>query len=768
MTKFFTPLREQGPGAQPRPLRVLHLGFEDPRMPGSGGGAVRTREINRRLVAEGLSVTVLTTRYPGCLDGVYDGVCYEHVGIGRGSNRLTRLLGYIAMLPAAVRAHRDAELVVEDFLSPFSSMAVPLWTRRPVIGMVQWLQAREKARQYKLPFHLVERAAVRTHRSLIAVSHGTAERLTDMNPAAAVTVIGNGVDPELLEQPAQLGKDVLFIGRLELWQKGIDLLLNAWAHASKQVDGDLVIAGRGPDEVRVRRLVERLGIAYRVRFAGWVSGAEKARLLAASRLVVVPSRAETFGIVAVEALAAATPVVAFDIPCLREVLPADCARRLPPFDVEALAAALVELYPRTEHLLTLGVEGRAFAAGYDWDVLARRQAAVYRSVVASAASRPAPAAPAHPPAVRTGGPTMNPSLLGLREGRRRAPQVRTVSPAPRDAWTEVLDADPLAVPTQTPAWTDLTCRALGGLDASRLYEYPDGRRLVLPLVAQRRAGLRVTEDSMPYGFGYGGLLVAGGEPTDEDMQMVLADLARRPGVRTGLVPNPLLSDTWSARTPSGAVRVEHLSHVLDLAGGCDAVHARYRRETRRKVRKAETQSLEVRMVCDKSLVDVFAGLNALSVDRWAHRRGQPLWVAHLMERHRDRVGLLRLAAAGEGPECVGWTAHEDGVPVAAYAALFYRRSAFSWLSAMDKELADRTRAGALLQSRAIEHACARGMRWFHLGESEPGSGVTWFKEGFGAAPLRVESLRFERLPLTAIDERLHATVGRLSRLRGGA
>src|SRR4051794_10905791 len=98
-----------------RPLRVLHLGFEDPRMPGAGGGSVRTREINRRLGAAGLVVTVLTTRYPGCADGVYEGVRYEHVGIGRGNNRLTRLLGYVALLPAAVRAHRDADLVVEDF-----------------------------------------------------------------------------------------------------------------------------------------------------------------------------------------------------------------------------------------------------------------------------------------------------------------------------------------------------------------------------------------------------------------------------------------------------------------------------------------------------------------------------------------------------------------------------------------------------------------------------------------------------------------------------
>jgi glycogen(starch) synthase len=362
---------------------ALHLGFEDPLMPGSGGGSLRTREIDRRLAADGMAVTVLTTRYPGCVDGEYEGVRYEHVGIGRGRNRLTRLLGCVAALPFAVRRHRDADVVVEDFLPPFSSMAVPLWTRQPVVGMVQWLHAREKARQYKLPFHLVEQAAVRTHRRLIAVSDGVAERLTAMNPRASVDVVSNGVDPGLFDEPAQLGRDVLCIGRLELGGKGLDLLLVGWAQVHRQVDGDLVVAGTGPDEARVRQLARQLGVADRVRFPGWVSGADKARLLSASRLVVVPSRAETFGIVAVEALAAATPVLAFDIPCLREVVPPDCGRLVPAFDAPRLAAALADLHADDDLLLAMGAAGRAFAAGYDWDVLARRQADLYRSTVAS-------------------------------------------------------------------------------------------------------------------------------------------------------------------------------------------------------------------------------------------------------------------------------------------------------------------------------------------------------------------------------------------------
>ena len=162
------------------PLRVLHLGFEDPAMPGAGGGSLRTHEINRRLVAEGMDVTVLTTRYPGCVDRVQDGVRYVHVGAGPSGSRLSRLLGYVLGLPAVVRRQvrdRAADLVVEDFFAPFASMAAPLWTRRPTIGVVQWLQAREKSRQYHLPLHLLQTFGVRSHRRLVSVSGDTADQL---------------------------------------------------------------------------------------------------------------------------------------------------------------------------------------------------------------------------------------------------------------------------------------------------------------------------------------------------------------------------------------------------------------------------------------------------------------------------------------------------------------------------------------------------------------------------------------------------------------
>lgn len=367
-------------------MRVLHLGFEDPRMPGAGGGSVRTHEINRRLAAKGFQIMVLTTRYPGWQERVEDGVHYVPIGIGTGRNRLTRLVAYVARLPFEVRKRRSAaELVVEDFFAPFSTMGAPLWTKRPTIGVVQWLHARDKARQYKLPLHWIERLGVRKHRRLISVSQGIGDRLKELNPDLHVDVIGNGVDPGIWNTKPRLGNDVLFIGRLEYRHKGLDLLLEAWAQACSRVDGNLLIAGTGPDEEKLRASIQDYGLSERVQMLGWLSGDKKFQVLSDARLLVVPSRHETFGLVAIDALAAGTPVIAFGIPCLREIVPPGAGWLVEAFDVKALADEMSRRYVQSG-LEDAGALGRTFAADYNWDALADMQARSYRESLSALGS----------------------------------------------------------------------------------------------------------------------------------------------------------------------------------------------------------------------------------------------------------------------------------------------------------------------------------------------------------------------------------------------
>jgi glycosyltransferase involved in cell wall biosynthesis len=145
-------------------------------------------------------------------------------------------------------------------------------------------------------------------------------------------------------------------------------------------------------------MIGEADISERVRLVGWVSGAEKLRLLSSARLVVVPSRQETFGLVALEALASATPVIAFDIPCLREVVPPGCGWLVTPFDVDGLAGEIAARYDAMAELGDAGRAGRVFASRFDWDLLARHQMDEYRQALP-----------------KTPGPATRPKVIG---GRR--------------------------------------------------------------------------------------------------------------------------------------------------------------------------------------------------------------------------------------------------------------------------------------------------------------------------------------------------------------
>ncbi|TQM09840.1 GNAT family N-acetyltransferase [Pseudonocardia kunmingensis] len=355
--------------------------------------------------------------------------------------------------------------------------------------------------------------------------------------------------------------------------------------------------------------------------------------------------------------------------------------------------------------------------------------------------------------------TMRPTTVWMPTARSTVTGggVQVVSPAPRAAWERLYAADPDAIATQSPAWFDSVRAARGYADASRLYRMPDGRELVLPLAAQR-LGITLIEESWPHGWGYGGLLAEGGT-TDRDAAVVLADLVRRPTVRTAVTPMPLQIAGWEAAAPAQALRVPFTSRVIDLRPGFDAVWRGYRKSARRGVRTAERLGVEVQRAsgvdADAVLV-TFTRLYGAAIKRWAAQRGQPLRVARLLARLRNVPAQAAAVASAMGEDCVIWSASIDGRPIAVDVMLQSPGHHMSWLGAMDADLARDTAGTYLLQSRIIEDACRRGVRHFHLGESDPGSGVDAFKAGFGAAAVSSIALRFERLPVTATERRLRA------------
>jgi glycosyltransferase involved in cell wall biosynthesis len=146
-----------------------------------------------------------------------------------------------------------------------------------------------------------------------------------------LVLISNGLDVARADaippQPKQF--DVVWTGRVHA-QKGIEDLLATLAQLAKELpDFKALLIGKVKERLDPR--VRELGLERHVHFSGYVSEDEKFRLLKGSRLFLMPSRYESWGIVIGEALACDVPVLAYRLDCYPAVF-GELVRYVPPFD----------------------------------------------------------------------------------------------------------------------------------------------------------------------------------------------------------------------------------------------------------------------------------------------------------------------------------------------------------------------------------------------------------------------------------------------------
>jgi glycosyltransferase involved in cell wall biosynthesis len=136
------------------------------------------------------------------------------------------------------------------------------------------------------------------------------------------------------------------------------VLLRAFAAARRELpDLQLDVAGRGPLEPALRALAKELGIGDAVHFLGHVSPIQRA--IEDAAIVVVPSMGEGFGMVALEAMERARPVIAAEIGGLGELVEDGVTGLLvPPGESEPLAGAMVRLGGNLELAAHMGEAGR--------------------------------------------------------------------------------------------------------------------------------------------------------------------------------------------------------------------------------------------------------------------------------------------------------------------------------------------------------------------------------------------------------------------------
>jgi phosphatidylinositol alpha-mannosyltransferase len=176
---------------------------------------------------------------------------------------------------------------------------------------------------------------------------------------------------------------VLCVGRLEP-RKGLDRLLQAMAIVRQHTPcAQLVVVGGGPDRAAIESQARGLGVD--VLFAGRVSDDELPGYYQAADVVCAPALGdESFGIVLLEAMAAARPIVASNIAGYAELLgPARCARLADVDDPGSLAHEICGVLENPTLARTLGQRGAAAARQYDWSVVAKRLEEIYYGTITS-------------------------------------------------------------------------------------------------------------------------------------------------------------------------------------------------------------------------------------------------------------------------------------------------------------------------------------------------------------------------------------------------
>ena len=362
-------------------MKILHLVYDHMHNPWvGGGGAVRVYELCRRLASADHEVTVVSGRFPGA-DDYHEGNL-RYVFVGTPGNYLASTFSYAFKAAAFVRKWGgNFDIIVEDF-APWNPLFSSLLTARPVVLHVNHREGAGILRRWwilGIPFYLIEKWYPRLFRNVTALSEETRRKINV--PSAFIVPAGiNGPGPG---REAARGKGneetfMLYVGRLHIRNKGLDVLLSAM----KSIEGRLVLAGRGRDENRLKQMARGLGLSN-VEFPGFVSEEGKIALLKADCIFVLPSRFEGWGIVVLEAAVCGRPVVVSDIPELRYAVDAGFAISFKSGDANDLVDKLKYLLGNKSLRREMGLKARGYAERYNWDKIAADYERYLRGVAAA-------------------------------------------------------------------------------------------------------------------------------------------------------------------------------------------------------------------------------------------------------------------------------------------------------------------------------------------------------------------------------------------------
>ncbi|PRX49485.1 (1-_4)-alpha-D-glucan synthase (UDP-glucose) [Prauserella shujinwangii] len=394
-------------------MRVLMLSWEYPPVV-VGGLARHVHALARHLVRDGHEVVVLCRHAAGTdaethprTDRVVEGVRIirvaedpMHVTFERDLVAWTLAMGH-AMVRAGtdlLRTWQPEVVHAHDWLVTHPAIALAEAARVPLVGTIHATEAGRHSGWLSHPLnqqvHSVEWWLANRADALITCSQAMRREVAHLFELSTddITVIHNGIEErswQVTEEEIRRAREahspggaplLLYFGRLE-WEKGVQDLLAAMPAIRRRHPGTrLVVAGKGRHLQELTEQARKLRLVRAIDFVGHLSDRDLRAVLSAADAVVLPSRYEPFGIVALEAAAAKAPLVASTAGGLGEVVvDGETGLAFSPGDVPAMTDAVdaVLADARAAERRAATAQSR-LAADFDWARIAAATAEVYR------------------------------------------------------------------------------------------------------------------------------------------------------------------------------------------------------------------------------------------------------------------------------------------------------------------------------------------------------------------------------------------------------
>lgn len=290
-----------------------------------GGGEKRFYEIGKRLTKKGHQVHLYGMKFWEGENVIKQNEMYLH-GIYKAKKLYTKE-GRRSILQAIYFGFHSMKLIKEDFdvidccgfpyFSLFSCKLVSLIKRKKLFST--WHEVWGKNYWYEYIGwkgylgYIIEKLAVLMPDKIISVSkHTTHKCKSKLNSKKPIYTVPNGIEFDLITKikPAKEKSDVIFVGRL-ISSKNVDILIKS-IKLIKEKNPEIksLIIGDGPEKKTLEALTQKLNLEKNIKFLGFLENdGDVYALMKSSKVFVLPSTREGFGIVVIEVNACGIPVI---------------------------------------------------------------------------------------------------------------------------------------------------------------------------------------------------------------------------------------------------------------------------------------------------------------------------------------------------------------------------------------------------------------------------------------------------------------------------